>query len=92
MGFGTSYLSAAWIGLRLAYGNRRVRGVGTPTGCHVVLSDEVARRSAPTVNRMLKAVVGFYEFHGRRGTILPGSGRSGAQRLGSATTVSAAGL
>jgi len=92
MGFGTSCLSAAWIGLRLAYGNRRVRGVGTPTGCHVVLSDEVARRSARTVNRMLKAVVGFYEFHGRRGTILPGSGRSGAQRLGSATAASAAGL
>lgn len=59
---------------------------------NVVLSDEVARRSARTVNRMLKAVVGFYEFHGRRGMILPGSGRSDAQGLGSATTVSATGL
>jgi site-specific recombinase XerD len=33
----------------------------------VVLAEEAARRSARTVNRMLTAVVAFYEFHGRRG-------------------------
>lgn len=36
----------------------------------VLLSDDVARRSARTVNRILTAVVGFYEFHGRRGNDL----------------------
>jgi site-specific recombinase XerD len=35
-----------------------------------VLRDETARRSAKTVNRVLTAVVGFYEFHGRRGNDL----------------------
>ena len=33
----------------------------------LVLSELAARRSASTVNRMLAAVVSFYEFHGRRG-------------------------
>jgi integrase len=36
----------------------------------VVLSELAARRSARTVNRMLTAVVGFYEFQGRRGSSL----------------------
>jgi integrase/recombinase XerD len=36
----------------------------------VVLSELAARRSARTVNRMLTAVVGFYEFQGRRGNSL----------------------
>ena len=36
----------------------------------VVLSEDAARRSARTVNRMLTAVVGFYEFQGRRGNPL----------------------
>ena len=34
----------------------------------LVLSEQAAKRSASTVNRMLAAVVSFYEFHGRRGT------------------------
>ncbi len=41
-----------------------------PASNVILLSDEVARRSAKTVNRMLTAVVGFYEFHGRRGNDL----------------------
>jgi len=36
----------------------------------VVLSELAARRSARTVNRMLTAVVGFYEFQARRGNSL----------------------
>ena len=36
----------------------------------VVLSELAARRSARTVNRMLTAVMAFYEFHGRRGSSL----------------------
>jgi integrase/recombinase XerD len=36
----------------------------------VVLSELAARRSARTVNRMLTAVVCFYEFQGRRGSSL----------------------
>ena len=36
----------------------------------LVLSEQAAKRSAPTVNRMLAAVVSFYEFHGRRGNEL----------------------
>ncbi|MCA1677526.1 MAG: site-specific integrase [Actinobacteria bacterium] len=36
----------------------------------VVLSELAARRSAPTVNRMLSAVLAFYEFQGRRGSSL----------------------
>jgi integrase/recombinase XerD len=36
----------------------------------VVLSELAARRSARTVNRMLTAVVCFYEFQGRRGNSL----------------------
>jgi len=35
-----------------------------------VLRDEKARRTPKTVNRILSAVVGFYEFHGRRGNDL----------------------
>jgi hypothetical protein len=36
----------------------------------IVLSERAARRCARTVNRMLTAVVGFYEFQGRRGNRL----------------------
>jgi integrase/recombinase XerD len=36
----------------------------------VLLSEQGARRAASTVNRMLTSVVGFYEFHGRRGNRL----------------------
>ncbi len=36
----------------------------------VVLSELAARRSARTVNRMLSAVMAFYEFQGRRGSSL----------------------
>jgi site-specific recombinase XerD len=36
----------------------------------LVLSEQAARRSASTVNRILAAVVSFYEFHGRRGNEL----------------------
>jgi integrase/recombinase XerD len=48
----------------------------------VLLQGAVPARSARTVNRMLSAVAGFYEFHGRRGERLrldlrPVAGRSG---------------
>jgi len=36
----------------------------------LVLSEQAAKRSASTVNRMLAAVVSFYEFQGRRGNEL----------------------
>ena len=36
----------------------------------LVLSEQAAKRSASTVNRMLTAVVSFYEFQGRRGNEL----------------------
>jgi integrase/recombinase XerD len=36
----------------------------------LVLSEQAAKRSASTVNRMLAAMVSFYEFHGRRGNEL----------------------
>ncbi len=36
----------------------------------LVLSEQAARRSASTVNRMLTAVMSFYEFQGRRGNEL----------------------
>ena len=39
----------------------------------LVLSDQAARRSALTVNRMLTGVVSFYEFQGRRGNTLAGA-------------------
>jgi integrase/recombinase XerD len=41
-----------------------------PAANVVLLHDHAARRSARTVNRMLTSVVGFYEFHGRRGNRL----------------------
>jgi len=41
-----------------------------PAANVVLLHDHAARRSAKTVNRMLTSVVGFYEFHGRRGNTL----------------------
>ena len=41
-----------------------------PAANVLVLSEQAARRSARTVNRMLTAVVGFYEFQGRRGNTL----------------------
>jgi len=36
----------------------------------LVLSEQAARRSAATVNRMLAAIVSFYEFHARHGNDL----------------------
>ena len=41
-----------------------------PAANVVPLSEQAARRSASTVNRMLTSLVGFYEFHGRRGNRL----------------------
>ncbi len=38
----------------------------------LVLSEQAAKRSASTVNRMLAAIVSFYEFHGRRGNVWRG--------------------
>jgi hypothetical protein len=37
-----------------------------PAANVVPMSEQAARRTASTVNRMLTSVVGFYEFHGRR--------------------------
>jgi hypothetical protein len=36
----------------------------------LVLSEQAAKRSASTVNRMLAAIVAFYEFHARHGNEL----------------------
>lgn len=41
-----------------------------PAANVIVLADQAARRSAKSVNRMLTAVVAFYEFHARRGNTL----------------------
>jgi integrase/recombinase XerD len=41
-----------------------------PAANVLLLSEQAARRSTSTVNRMLTSVVGFYEFHGRRGNRL----------------------
>ena len=41
-----------------------------PAANVLVLSEQAARRSASTVNRMLTAVMSFYEFQGRRGNEL----------------------
>jgi integrase/recombinase XerD len=41
-----------------------------PAANVVVISEQAAKRSASTVNRMLTAVVSFYEFQGRRGNSL----------------------
>jgi integrase/recombinase XerD len=38
-----------------------------PAANVVPMSEQAARRAVSTVNRMLTSVVGFYEFHGRRG-------------------------
>ncbi len=44
--------------------------VRRPASNVIVLADEAARLSPRSVNRMLTAVVGFYEFHGREGNDL----------------------
>ncbi len=41
-----------------------------PAANVVPMSEQAARRAARTVNRMLTSVIGFYEFHGRRGNPL----------------------
>jgi integrase/recombinase XerD len=41
-----------------------------PAANVVPLTEQAARRSVSTVNRMLTSLVGFYEFHGRRGNRL----------------------
>lgn len=41
-----------------------------PAANVIVLADHAARRSAKSVNRMLTAIVAFYEFHARRGNKL----------------------
>lgn len=44
-----------------------------PAANVIVLADQAARRSARSVNRMLTAIVAFYEFHARRGHRLAGA-------------------
>jgi len=56
-------VSVAELGEFAAWARRPAENV-------VVLSELAARRSAATVNRMLTAVVAFYEFQGRRGSSL----------------------
>ena len=56
-------VSVAELGEFAAWSRRPAENV-------VVISELAARRSASTVNRMLAAVVSFYEFQGRRGNTL----------------------
>jgi integrase/recombinase XerD len=56
-------VSVAELGEFAAWARRPAENV-------VVISEVAARRSASTVNRMLAAVVSFYEFQGRRGNEL----------------------
>ena len=56
-------VSVAELGEFAAWARRPAENV-------VVISELAAKRSASTVNRMLAAVVSFYEFQGRRGNAL----------------------
>ncbi len=56
-------VSVAELGEFAAWARRPAENV-------VVISEVAAKRSASTVNRMLAAVVSFYEFQGRRGNTL----------------------
>jgi integrase/recombinase XerD len=56
-------VTIAELGVFAAWARRPAENV-------VVLSEQAARRCARTVNRMLTAVVGFYEFQGRQGNRL----------------------
>jgi len=56
-------VSAAGLGEFAAWAQRPAENV-------VVISEVAAKRSASTVNRMLAAVVSFYEFQARRGNAL----------------------
>ena len=56
-------VSVAELGEFAAWAQRPAENV-------VVISEQAAKRSASTVNRMLTAVVSFYEFQGRRGSAL----------------------
>lgn len=55
-------VSVAELGEFAAWARRPAENV-------VVISEQAARRSASTVNRMLAAVMSFYELHGRRGNV-----------------------
>ena len=56
-------VSVAELGEFAAWARRPAENV-------VVISEQAAKRSARTVNRMLTAVMAFYEFQGRRGNTL----------------------
>jgi integrase/recombinase XerD len=56
-------VSVAELGEFAAWARRPAENV-------VVISEQAAKRSAGTVNRMLTAVMAFYEFQGRRGNAL----------------------
>ncbi len=60
----------AWSAVMVAELGEFAAWARRPADNVVVLSEDAARRSARTVNRMLTAVVGFYEFQGRCGNPL----------------------
>jgi integrase/recombinase XerD len=62
-GLGWDRISVVELGEFAAWARRPAENV-------LVLSEQAAKRSVSTVNRMLAAVVSFYEFHGRRGNEL----------------------
>jgi integrase/recombinase XerD len=62
-GVGWDRVSVAELGEFAAWARRPAENV-------VVISELAAKRSARTVNRMLTAVMAFYEFQGRRGSSL----------------------
>ena len=60
----------AWDAVTVAELGEFAAWARRPADNVLVLSEDAARRSARTVNRMLTGVVGFYEFQGRRGNTL----------------------
>jgi integrase/recombinase XerD len=71
----------AWDRVRVAELGEFAAWARRPAENVVVLSELAARRSAGTVNRILTAVVGFYEFQGPAGE-LAGQGAGGADAHG----------
>jgi len=57
----------AWDGVTLEQLGQFTAWLRQPAGNVIVLAGGPAARSAATVNRMLTAVFGFYEFHARNG-------------------------
>jgi len=68
-----SFLAArgvSWEAVRIAELGEFAAWARQPAENVVVISEQAARRCARTVNRMLTTILGFYEFHARRGNRL----------------------